>query len=289
MHGARRLGAPPAHLQTPAGDGVDGRRARLAVFVPGGVDGPPCVFAQRVVRREHQAARLRQPHRARLPLHLHLASERAGELVVEPAPGVDAVLCQAGNEGLLIERQQLVAALPRMAHDEARCFNCGVVKVGIHHGIRRQVEELRQGLGGIRETLLQRLQPPKQRLRGRILAVHAQAALGIALGIVDDGGRVFRERENGACLRDQRRGALHCKVRRVFKRRHEHRIAALDLVEQRAELLEVGLQFGGVGGGILARQIPAFALDDRHGSFRRTGRYPRRSGHRTAPAQCGNE
>ena len=97
--------ATPAHLQPPAGDGVDRRRAGLGVDIPGRVDGPPRPLALGIVGTEHQSARLGDAHFANLVAVGNAALERAGELVVEAAPGVDAVLPQARDQRLLIERQ----------------------------------------------------------------------------------------------------------------------------------------------------------------------------------------
>ena len=160
VHG--RAGRQPdgplaAHFQTPAGDGVDCRCAGLLVFVPGCVDGAPGTLAQVVVGLVHQSGRLGHPHGLQFVVHHHLAAKRAGELVVEAAPGVKPVPGEAGDQVLLVQGQEFMATLARMFHRKPGGCGGGRREVALDHLRRRKIEELARRFGYFGNPFLDRL------------------------------------------------------------------------------------------------------------------------------------
>ena len=135
------------------------------MLLPRPVDGAPRVLAERVVGLEHETARLRDAHRTGLVADHHLAGESARELVVEAAPSVDPVLREPRREGLLLDAEQLVPALSRVLDGEPGGGGRLVREPRLDHLFRCPVQELREGLGKLREALAERLQTPAERQR----------------------------------------------------------------------------------------------------------------------------
>ena len=199
------------------------------MLVPGRVDGAPGVLAHTIIRLVHHSRRFRDTHGAELVAHGDIARDRPGELVVKPAPGVDAVLAEARDEILLRQRQQFVATLAGVFHGEPRGCDGVIVEVGLDHLFGGEVEELAERLGDFREPLVDGLQTAKERLRALVLAVHAQAALGVGLRVVDEPPGLFDQCKDLARLSDRVAGRTCLQPRDALKQRRQRRIATLDL------------------------------------------------------------
>ena len=265
-HAPRRgvFGTPPAHLQAPAGDGVDRRRAGFLVFFPRGVDRAPRPFAQRVVRPQEQGAGRGQAHFPLFAVDPHRAGERSGELVVKTAPSVDAVLRQGARQGLLRERQNLVTALARVRHLEARRRHRVGLEKPLHHGVRRQIQKLRQRRLRLVKPLLCALHAPAQRLRRVVLAVHAQHAIGVGVQIVQQTPRLFEQREDRARNANRLAGSGRIQHRPGFQQRQERLVALLDRGNEVAQSRQIAFHFGRVRRRVFAGEIPPLAVEVVH-------------------------
>ena len=91
-------------LQAPAVEGVEDGCHRLLLPFPAGADGIEGLFAQGPIRAGEQVARLRQPHLATRDHQPYLAHQ----IVVEVAPGVQAVGAKADDQLLRLHRQPLI-------------------------------------------------------------------------------------------------------------------------------------------------------------------------------------
>ena len=91
-------------LQAPAVEGVEDGGHRLLLPLPTGADGVEGLFALRPIRAGEQVARLCQPPLLAGYLHPDLAHQ----IVVEVAPGVQAVGAKADDQLLRLHRQPLI-------------------------------------------------------------------------------------------------------------------------------------------------------------------------------------
>ncbi len=247
---------PAPELQPPARDGVETGSTGFGMGRPRVVDRPPGVPAGRHVGFLQQTGRLGDAHLTGLVAYQHFAGERAGQLIVKVAPGVNALLGQPVDQLLLRQPQPFVAPLARVAHHEPSRRYVGVGQKGFDGMVVRLVDEQFQRLEQIPEPSLVSLQSALQHKGGFVPAVHREQAGGI------------RER-----IRQQLPGLIGHPVN-LLGGRHgrvafELRVELLNPVEKLVQSLEVGLKSPAIGRRVLVAQIPGRSFDDRRGGHQR--------------------
>ena len=251
--------ASAAHLEAPAGDGVDCGRARLGVRFPGLVDGPPRVLAEGVVRLHQESTRLGEAHRAPLVSDRHpFAGKRARELVVEPPPGMDAVLREPAPRGSPPRYSgarggACASARPRSAQARSpgrpamlRPRRPALGPRNCESGAARSAKRFRNDW-----------RRPRRGLRPVVFAVHAEAAVRVHPGIVKQACGLFEEREGLSGSRDAVLRRPDAQVTGILQHREQNGIEPLDVVEKRSQPLEIRLDLHRVRRRILAREGPS--------------------------------
>ena len=145
---------------------------------------------------------------------------------------MDSVLREPGREGLFLDTQEFVPALARVLDGEPCRRRCRVRQPRFNHGIRRPVEELRQGLGKLDGALPERLQATAEDLCAIVAAVDAEAAVRVHPGIAKQAGPFLGQRKDLAGGLDAPLCRPHGQPARGIEQRDQYGIEPPDLVEE---------------------------------------------------------